>query len=212
MSETFERLPDEKKELIIKTCLQEFSQKSYQDANTDVIVKNSDISKGSLYYYFGNKKEVYLYILKISLQRLISTHSSDDTEITTFHDVLQSSWNKKNNQIKRYPLETVFVNNAAKERSKEVYKEKENLLDEYMDKGQEHSHQTLEKALLSCNMKKNVDLKIAVKGLSIYLNSIIMEYLKKYSDKPMTLFEESDVIFEEMEQYLQIFLNGIIAE
>jgi len=212
MSETFERLPDEKKELITKTCLQEFGRKSYQDANTDVIVKNSDISKGSLYYYFGNKKGVYLYILKISLQRLVSTQYTDDTQITTFHDVLQSAWNNKIKQVKQYPLETVFVNNAAKERCEEVYKEKEEVLQDYMDKGRERSYRTLEKALLSCNLKKNTDLKIAVKGLSIYLNSIIMECLKKYSDKPMVLFEESDSVFAEMEQYLQIFLNGIIAK
>lgn len=63
MYETFEKLPEEKKKKIIDACIDEFGSKGYINASTNNIVKNAGISKGTLFNYFGNKKNLFLYIV-----------------------------------------------------------------------------------------------------------------------------------------------------
>ncbi|MFL0249304.1 TetR/AcrR family transcriptional regulator [Clostridium neuense] len=63
MYEVFERLPEKKKKKIIHICVKEFAENGYVSASTNTIVKKADISKGTLFNYFGNKKGLFLYIL-----------------------------------------------------------------------------------------------------------------------------------------------------
>lgn len=68
-TETFLNLPPKKRELIITYALKEFSTKPFTEASVNTIVKNAGISKGSLYQYFKDKTDLYLYILDIAGQR-----------------------------------------------------------------------------------------------------------------------------------------------
>ena len=69
---TFEKLPADKKEMILSTGIREFSQKAYKDVSTDSITQKCHISKGILFHYFGSKKGYYMYCLEASLERLMS--------------------------------------------------------------------------------------------------------------------------------------------
>ena len=68
MYSKFENLAKEKKQKIIRVCIGEFSQHGYQNASTNRIVKNAEISKGILFHYFGTKKSLYLYVLDYVLE------------------------------------------------------------------------------------------------------------------------------------------------
>ncbi|MDF2699443.1 MAG: TetR family transcriptional regulator [Haloplasmataceae bacterium] len=58
----FLQLNVEKQNRIINASLKVFSESNYKDASTDDIVKEADISKGALFYYFKNKKILYEFI------------------------------------------------------------------------------------------------------------------------------------------------------
>ena len=62
MYRNFEKLPDNKKELILKAAAEEFVEKGYYNANTEIIAKKSKISKGSLFNYFKSKKGFYIFV------------------------------------------------------------------------------------------------------------------------------------------------------
>lgn len=47
----------------MRAGISEFAQYGYINSSTNRIVKNSGISKGSLFQYFNNKEELYFYIL-----------------------------------------------------------------------------------------------------------------------------------------------------
>ena len=49
---------------LLDSALNEFSQHPYDDASVNRIIKNAGITKGSFYYRFSNKYELYLFILK----------------------------------------------------------------------------------------------------------------------------------------------------
>ncbi len=62
MFSKFLNIDSEKQERIINAASKEFSQKGYDNASTNEIVKEAGISKGLLFHYFNNKKGLYLFL------------------------------------------------------------------------------------------------------------------------------------------------------
>lgn len=60
---TFNNLDDAKQKRILNAALQEFAENGYEQASTNQIVKQAGIGKGMLFYYFNNKKDLYLYLI-----------------------------------------------------------------------------------------------------------------------------------------------------
>ena len=60
--ETFHKLNSDKKNEIIKAFLREFSSKTYDEASITNVVKSLGIAKGSIYQYFDDKLDLYLYL------------------------------------------------------------------------------------------------------------------------------------------------------
>lgn len=52
-------------EKLIKSALLEFGKNGYEEASLNNILKASDISKGTFYYHFKNKEELYFYLFDI---------------------------------------------------------------------------------------------------------------------------------------------------
>lgn len=74
MCGTFEKLPDSRKEQILLVCMDEFIQNGYHNASTNTIVKRLGISKGLLFLYFKNKKNLYLYLVEHLSKYLIKEY------------------------------------------------------------------------------------------------------------------------------------------
>ena len=54
-TKNFEKISEDKKQMIINKGIKIFSEFSFVEAKTDLIVKEAGISKGLLFYYFDNK-------------------------------------------------------------------------------------------------------------------------------------------------------------
>ena len=70
--QTFYNLPEEKRNKIINLSLLEFAQHSYRTASLSRIVEKAGIAKGSMYQYFENKRELYLYLIDFTTNRKLS--------------------------------------------------------------------------------------------------------------------------------------------
>lgn len=77
VSLTFRNLKPEKKETIIDAALEEFSTYPFNEASITSIVKKAGISRGSFYQYFGNKENLYRYLV----QYLYLKHRQDLLQI-----------------------------------------------------------------------------------------------------------------------------------
>ena len=62
-SDHFKKIPPAEQERILEICLAEFAEHGYTLASTNTIVKKADIPKGTLFYYFGRKKQLFLYLI-----------------------------------------------------------------------------------------------------------------------------------------------------
>jgi AcrR family transcriptional regulator len=61
---TFFNLSQEKQEKVIRAAIGEFLEHGFERGNIGTIAQNAGIAKGSLYQYFENKKELFLYAVE----------------------------------------------------------------------------------------------------------------------------------------------------
>ncbi|MFD1037748.1 TetR/AcrR family transcriptional regulator [Virgibacillus byunsanensis] len=81
----FENLGFDKQQRILNAALKEFAGNDYDQASTNQIVKEAEIGKGMLFYYFKNKKELYHYLITYSLDIIIEKYLNlIDTNETDF--------------------------------------------------------------------------------------------------------------------------------
>jgi AcrR family transcriptional regulator len=66
---TFFNLDKQKKETIIDAAIDEFSNNTFLEASVNRIIEKASISKGSLYQYFEDKKDLYLYLIEVASQK-----------------------------------------------------------------------------------------------------------------------------------------------
>ena len=60
---TFNKLSDDKKKLLEKAAIKEFSNYTYDDVSINRIIREIRMPRGSFYLYFENKEDLYLYIM-----------------------------------------------------------------------------------------------------------------------------------------------------
>jgi AcrR family transcriptional regulator len=68
---TFLNLPEDKRAHFVKIALQEFADHDYNSASISKIVARASIAKGSLYQYFADKQDLFLYLLEVSNQDML---------------------------------------------------------------------------------------------------------------------------------------------
>src|SRR5512138_1342747 len=64
-------LPEAKRKAFLDIALGEFAQNEYNTASVSKIVEKAGIAKGSLYQYFENKQDLFMYLLDVSSRILL---------------------------------------------------------------------------------------------------------------------------------------------
>ena len=207
-TKNFEKVSEDKKQMIINKGIEIFSQFSFVEAKTDLIVKEADISKGLLFYYFDNKKNFYLYLLNYAVDLL-----TQDLECTAYYDFYEnifSIMDKKCNLIKKYPKENKFLNMASRETSKEVEREIKDIFSQYRKKSNEKLKKQISNSIKLFNLRKDIDNDLIVDALSLYIEAIVEKHLNQFQDNPIDLFDNYDEFKNSISKYLSLILNGFL--
>jgi len=64
----FYALEPEKQQRILYAAMEEFAQHGFKRASTNAIVQAAGIGKGMLFYYFGNKEELFEFLCEYALE------------------------------------------------------------------------------------------------------------------------------------------------
>jgi AcrR family transcriptional regulator len=67
----FQKLAAAQQALILDAALSEFAANGFADASLNRIIEAAGISKGSMYYYFDSKEDLYAHVIRDQLERLI---------------------------------------------------------------------------------------------------------------------------------------------
>ena len=71
-SETFFRLPDEKRKRLMDAAWDEFTQTRLSDVSINRIVRSASIPRGSFYQYFTDKHDLFSYLVRPLQQHFFS--------------------------------------------------------------------------------------------------------------------------------------------
>lgn len=69
---TFLNLPRKKQDRIFRVALAEFSEKGYQGASINTMVRDLGIAKGSMYQYFKGKDCLFLFVFSRAMETVIT--------------------------------------------------------------------------------------------------------------------------------------------
>ena len=126
--ESFENLSDAKKQTIINAGFRIFGEHSYSKASVEDIVKEAGISKGSLFYYFGSKKNFFLYLYEYATKIMKQVVDIPDEngkpkylEKTDFFERLEDVKERKMKLSILHPYMSSFIKKAPFETAQEVY-------------------------------------------------------------------------------------------
>ncbi|NLU51767.1 MAG: TetR/AcrR family transcriptional regulator [Clostridiaceae bacterium] len=208
VKEAFNKLSDDKKKTIIKCGIAEFSKKSYSEASTDEITKNSGISKGILFHYFGSKKDFYCFCLEQALEKL-NAEPTHEPGANDFYEIIFSFMEEKISLCREFPEEMQFVNMAARESNSQVLEHKNAVLVKFMIKAKEKSAQVMKRAVTALNLK-NTNTEKIIDAFNLYTGAIINKYLEMYKEKPDMFFQKTDEIKDEIKEYLDYLLYGVV--
>lgn len=65
-NQTFFNLPEDKRQMIARAAIEEFSKFSYNEASINQICKKGQMAKGSFYQYFQDKQDLYVYVMTLA--------------------------------------------------------------------------------------------------------------------------------------------------
>jgi TetR/AcrR family transcriptional regulator len=134
MFSKFFNLDTEKQDRIINAAIKEFAQKGYDRASTNEIVKDAEISKGLLFHYFGNKKQLYLFLFDYCYEIIADEfYKKIDLSERDFFIRIRQAVLIKMDLLNKYPEIFKFIEEAFFEDSPEVKAELEKKIKELND-------------------------------------------------------------------------------
>lgn len=200
-TKTFDR-----REELLEAAMDEFAAKSYEEASLNNIIKNAGISKGTFYYHFRDKEDLYLNIL-----RLLA-----DTKIEFMEKKLKDYvHNEALNVFENLKLQGRFAAELAKENQRFYLlgmmfrREKgnaiyETAMDMFDDTTEAYIDKLMEKAVESGDLREGVSIKFAKKIMTFlfYRSDELFDLREKEVD-PEDMTRE----FEELVDFIQFGLG-----
>lgn len=199
-TETFLNLADEKRQAFIETALKEFADNNYDSASINKIIKDLNIARGSVYQYFTDKLDLWLYLKEYSeLQKVKHIQSVDRSKYPDFWTYYEDLFIKGINFDMEQPLCSRFLYRIG-------YKESSRDVAEYIDnwklKAREIFTVWVENEKTNGSINKTVSTEIAVQFI-LSMSSSIGELVQiKYSKAiENNLVNKKPLFTESIEEY-----------
>ena len=126
MFSKFLSLDPERRNAILNAALREFASKGFDDASTNVIAKESGISKPLMFHYVNNKKDFFLFLYDYCLDILNRKYFDQiDVHEKDIFERLRQTCLLKIQVMQKYPWIFDFIKVAVFTDSQEVKKELE---------------------------------------------------------------------------------------
>lgn len=135
MNEKFFSLPEQRQDLIRSSAMLEFGENTFKKTSADAIAKRAGVSKGLLFHYFKDKRELYLYLYQYALDVCVKHHmlKTYDFGETDFFLALEMGHKVKMDLVRRYPGLFRFVMRTYYERDSVLSPKLRQGLDELME-------------------------------------------------------------------------------
>lgn len=201
--DTFFNLPDDKRERVIEAALDEFASRSYHKARVTAIADKAGIAKGSFYQYFEDKKDLFKYIMELSVNKKLEYINHDmmtNKEKYSFFKLLREIYLSGIRFARENPrlvsIGNILVNN--KELRQEIW-------GEFKDRSTEFFKLLLEDGVARGELDPDIDTEL-VSRLLTGLNFSLIDIIYKDGRIEVDNLERE---MEEIDKMLYFIENGL---
>lgn len=199
--EKFLNLPEEKKNKIVDAALKSFGANGYRKTSISDIAKIAEISKPMIFHYFGTKKDLYLYLLKMCGDIMVSEiNKGFDSTITDFFERIKQASEVKVSVMKKHTGIPDFLTNAFFENDPEVKDDVQSLL----AMGEEYRNKIAFDGMDTSKFKAGIDPKLVFKMLVWMAEG----YSKQLADSKLDL----DHMLKEFYECMDMIRNNFYKE
>lgn len=199
MIEKFRNLEPGKREKIINAAMTEFALRGYEKASTNEIVKKAGISKGLLFHYFKNKKNLFLFLLdygiKIMADEIIGKIDRKEHKLFV---TLRQVTKIKMGLMKKYEKLFEFLQAAYMETSPEIQGEIEKRGVEALGANMAEFFKNTDVS----GFRRGLDLEKALEIIAWTNEGIVRSELNKY--RLMNTKPDYNAIFIRSEEYMKL--------
>lgn len=203
--QTFFNLEEAKKKRIITAALKEFAAYPYLKTSINRIIEQADISKGSFYQYFQNKKDLYKYIIDQATAEKMKFLSLklENYQKLEFFELLRKLFIAGIQFKKEYPLFSEIGNKLLNGNNERL---KEEIYADSRPKSNEFFEQLLEEAVKRGEVDSQIDIKFTAFLLTNFSISIVSYFFENHNP------DNLDEIMDYVDKMLHIMKNGIAKE
>ncbi len=197
----FLNLPEEKRNRIVDAALKSFGTNGYKKTSVNDIAKAADISKAMVFHYFGTKKDLYLYLVKMCTDIIINElNNGFDFTTTDFFERIKQSSELKASVMRKHTDIPAFLIGAYFESDPEVKADITSLLavgDDYRDKIAFDGMDT-------SKFKEGIDPKLVLK--------MLIWMAEGYSSQLSVSTLDLDVMLKEFYECMDLLRNNFYKE
>ncbi len=163
--ERFLALPEKRQNVIVDAAMSLFGAVGYKKGSVADIARAAGISKAMVFYYFGSKKALYLYLNEFSGNVLKNEiYGRLDPSVTDFFEIIKLSSEIKLSALKKYPAILSFLTSMYFETDKEVAEDIKRVIAE----GEAYSMSFVFDKIETHKFKEDVDPELVLRILTNY--------------------------------------------
>lgn len=207
--QTFLNLPEEKRKALLEIALDEFANNDYNTASVSKIVEKAGIAKGSVYQYFEDKQDLFLYLLDYANQEMLSAIQGTPPPDSNadFFETLRWQMSVTVQAAMKYPVHSKLARRA--------YSSPLPFHDAILEKAkkirQEHFQAMVARAQASGQLNPGLDpavVTVMVQGLMSDLGLFLQSKFAKRKGDWISLPEVSEVF----DQVIAVLKSGLGAK
>lgn len=200
-------IPGDKQTAVLAAAVQEFAAFGYASASTNRIVEAAHISKGLLFYYFGDKKGLYLYAVTTCIgeltrrfdERLGPMASPDVFERLKQYALAKWSLVEEDPSVFQFLQEAMFDPPA----------ELRDALTECTAESTAMAYQRLFQGIDPAAFRPGVTVEQAMRLLSWTFDGLGRQYAGLLRQRPLDLDRIRELITADMNTYAALLRYGI---
>ena len=174
ITKSFNSLEPRKQHRIIHAALKEFAEKGYDQASTNQIVREAEIGKGMLFYYFKNKQGLFHYLIDYAIDTVEREYLSRiNMEERNFIERLSQITEVKMTYYYENPNVSNFISNIYLDDELVLPDNFKNRLDEMMENGVSKLYENIDYSLFRSDIDVEKAFQLIRWSIEGYQNDLL---------------------------------------
>ncbi|MGK0466517.1 MAG: TetR/AcrR family transcriptional regulator [Clostridium sp.] len=204
MYSKFLNLNLEKQEKILEASISEFADNGFEKASTNEIVKKAGISKGILFHYFKNKKNLFIFVYDYAIELCMDGfYKKVDQEEKDIFIKLRQIASFKLELMYKYPMIFKFFEVAIGEECNEVKNEIEERNKNFLESNYSKVFNNIDES----KFREGIDVSRAMNIILWTFEGLGVSELQK-ARTTVSKRVDYEKVFIEMDIYIDIFKNS----